>query len=141
MGVYGISSCVPYLVGFTPMLGESVAWAESSAVTYSNSIMGARDNREGGPSALAAALTGRTPDYGMHRPENRRGDVLYNITVPLKNYADYGAMGTYIGKIIGSQIPVLQNLGNPNQEELITLCCAMATVSNSTMFHGIGCYA
>lgn len=138
MGCYATSSCTPYLYGFVPSFGEHVAWAESSAVMFSNSILGARDNREGGPSALAAALVGGTPDYGMHRKENRYGDVLYKITVPLKSYTDFGALGIYVGKQINARIPVFENLGAPTMPEKICLCCALATVSNSSMFHAIG---
>ena len=138
MGIYGTSSCTPYMYGFVPSFGDHVAWAESSAVTFCNSVIGACDNREGGPSALAAALAGRTPDYGMHRKENRYGDVLYRITTPLKSYADYGALATYVGKQINDKKPVFLNLGNPNKQQLICLSCGLATVSNSTMFHGVG---
>ncbi len=66
MGVTTTCSCTPYLFGNLPHYGEHVAWAESSAVCFANSVLGARTNREGGPSALAAALTGRTPAYGLH---------------------------------------------------------------------------
>lgn len=138
MGCYATSSCTPYLYGFLPSLGEHVAWAESSAVTFSNSILGARDNREGGPSALAAALVGGTPDYGMHRKENRYGDILYKINVPLESYTDYGALATYVGKQIEAMIPVFDNIGSPSMAEKICLSCGLATVSNSTMFHAIG---
>jgi predicted aconitase len=138
MGVYGSSSCVPYCYGYTPLLGESVAWAESSAVTYCNSVLGARDNREGGPSALAAALAGRTANYGMHRKENRYGDVLYKVVVPIGSYADYGALATYVGKQINSSKPVFLGLKNMTQADLICLSCGLATVSNSTMFHAVG---
>jgi predicted aconitase len=72
MGVLTTCSCTPYLFGNLPHFGEHIAWAESSAVCYANSVLGARTNREGGPSALAAALTGRTPCYGLHLDENRR---------------------------------------------------------------------
>ena len=64
MGVITTCTCTPYLAGNLPHFGEHIAWAESSAVCYANSVLGARTNREGGPSALAAALTGRTPAYG-----------------------------------------------------------------------------
>jgi predicted aconitase len=138
MGVYGTSSCVPYLYGFTPLFGQSVAWAESSAVIYSNSVLGARDNREGGPSALAAALAGRTADYGMHRPENRHGDVLYKVTAPIRDYADYGALGTWVGRRINSRIPVFEGLPDPSVADLVSLSGAIATVSNCSMFHAVG---
>src|SRR4030042_2050505 len=65
MGIAATCTCTPYLVGNLPAPGEHVAWSESSAVAYANTALGARTNREGGPSALAAALTGRTPAYGL----------------------------------------------------------------------------
>ena len=71
MGVVTTCTCTPYLSGNVPHFGEHIAWAESSAVCYANSVLGARTNREGGPSALAAALTGRTPAYGYHLDEGR----------------------------------------------------------------------
>ncbi len=64
MNVITTCTCTPYLTGNVPHFGEHIAWAESSAVCYANSVLGARSNREGGPSALAAAITGRTPAYG-----------------------------------------------------------------------------
>ena len=72
LGARVTCTCTPYLVGNLPQLGDHVAWAESSAVSYANSVLGARTNREGGPSALAAAITGRTALYGLHLDENRR---------------------------------------------------------------------
>jgi len=64
MGIITTCSCTPYLIGNAPHYGQHIAWAESSAVCYANSVIGARTNREGGPSALAAAITGVTPNYG-----------------------------------------------------------------------------
>ena len=77
MGVTTTCTCTPYLTGNLPQFGEHLAWSESSAVCYANSIIGARTNREGGPSALAAALTGRTPEYGLHLAENRLPAITF----------------------------------------------------------------
>ena len=71
MGILISCTCTPYLIGNLPLYGEHVAWSESSAVTFANSVLGARTNREGGPSALAAAFVGKTPCYGLHLDENR----------------------------------------------------------------------
>lgn len=79
MGCTAIHTCTPYWCGYVPRLGEHVSWSESSAVVYANSVLGAPDNREGAQSSFAAGLTGRTPYYGMHIPENRRGQVLVKI--------------------------------------------------------------
>lgn len=138
MGCYGTSSCVPYYLGFLPRFGEHLAWAESSAVVFTNSVLGARDNREGGPSALAAAIAGCTPYYGMHIKENRMGDVLYKINVPLKNLADYGALGAYVGKRVGLRIPVFDGLKNPSTEDLVYLGAALASSGAVALFHAIG---
>lgn len=138
MGGYGVSSCVPYYFGFLPKLGEHIAWAESSAVVFTNSVLGARDNREGGPSAWAAGITGRTPNYGLHLDENRIGDVLFDIQVELKDIADYGAVGNYVGKMIGEKIPVFKNLGNPTTEELVYFGSALASAGGVALFHAIG---
>jgi len=72
LGVEPTLTCTPYLAGNMPEFGDHVAWSESSAVIYINSVIGARTNREGGPSALAAAITGRTPLYGLHLDDARR---------------------------------------------------------------------
>ncbi|MHA2233313.1 MAG: aconitase X, partial [Candidatus Hodarchaeales archaeon] len=79
MGVTPTCTCTPYLIGNLPHYGEHISWAESSAVCYSNSVLGARTNREGGPSAIAAALTGRTPEYGFHLDENRKPEITVEV--------------------------------------------------------------
>ncbi len=69
MGVSTTCTCTPYLVGNVPTFGSHIAWSESSAVCYANSVLGARTNREGGPGALSAAICGRTAEYGYHLDE------------------------------------------------------------------------
>jgi predicted aconitase len=71
MGILISCTCTPYLIGNLPLYGEHLAWSESSAVTFANSVLGAKTNREGGPSALAAAFVGKTPCYGLHLDEKR----------------------------------------------------------------------
>jgi len=138
MGCFGISSCVPYYCGFVPRYKENIAWAESSAVVFTNSVLGARDNREGGPSALASGLTGRTPHYGLHLEENRRGDLLFKVSTPLKSLADYGALGSYVGRMIGSQIPVFEGIQQPSIEDLVYLGAALASSGGVALFHAVG---
>lgn len=138
MGCFGICSCVPYYCGFIPKYKENIAWAESSAVVFTNSILGARDNREGGPSALASALTGRTPLYGLHLEENRKGDMLFKVSTPLKNVSDYGALGIYVGRLIGSQIPVFEGIQQSSIEDLVYLGAALASSGGIALFHVIG---
>ena len=138
MGCFGTSSCVPYYYSFLPKFGEHIAWAESSAVVFTNSVLGARDNREGGPSAWAAGITGFTPYYGLHLDENRTGDILFKVTVPLNGIADYGAVGSYVGKLTGEKIPVFDGLGHPSTEELVYFGAALASSGGVALFHAIG---
>ena len=98
MGIPPSCTCTPYLVGNEPAFGEHIAWSESSAVTYANSVLGAMTNREGGPSAIAAALTGRTPRYGMHLEEKRRAQVRVKVDAKLESVPDFGALGHAVGK-------------------------------------------
>ena len=138
MGCFGTSSCVPYYYSFLPRFGEHIAWAESSAVVFTNSVLGARDNREGGPRAWAAGITGFTPCYGLHLDENRRGDILFRVTVPLHGITDYGALGNYVGKMVGEKIPVFEGLGRPSTEELVYFGSALASAGGVALFHAIG---
>ena len=138
MGCFGTSSCVPYYYSFLPKFGEHIAWAESSAVVFTNSVIGARDNREGGPSAWAAGITGFTPNYGFHLDENRKGDILFKVTTELKGIADYGALGNYVGKMVGEKIPVFEGLDRPTTEELVYFGAAQASAGGVAMFHAIG---
>lgn len=138
MGCFGTSSCVPYYYSFLPRFGEHIAWAESSAVVFTNSVIGARDNREGGPSAWAAAITGYTPYYGLHLDKNRLGDALFKVTVKPKSISDYGAIGNYVGKLIGDKLPVFEGFENPTTEELVYLGAALASAGGVAMFHATG---
>jgi len=138
MGCYGTSTCVPYYMGFVPRFRESIAWAESSAVVFTNSVLGARDNREGGPTAMASGLAGRTPLYGLHLDENRKGDVLYKITADLRDIADFGGLGAYVGKRVGTKIPVFDGISHPAIEELVYLGAALASSGGVAMFHVSG---
>jgi predicted aconitase len=138
MGCLGTNSCVPYYYGYVPRCGEHIAWAESSAVVFVNSVLGARDNREGGPSALAAGLTGRTPLYGLHLDKERKGDVFFKVSVPLTGVADYGALGSYVGRLVGAKIPVFTGIEKPTIEDLVYLSAALASSGGVAMFHAVG---
>ncbi len=110
LGVRTTCTCTPYLVDNVPRLGEHVAWAESSAVSYANSVLGARTNREGGPSALAAAITGRTAVYGLHLDENRRATLRVVVRCPVRTLSDFGALGNLVGKAARNRVPIFVNL-------------------------------
>lgn len=139
MGANTCNTCIPYLVGNTPRFGEHMAWGESSAVVYANSICGARTNREGGPSGLASALTGRTPEYGFHLSENRYGKFLIKVETPLNDMTDYGTLGCFAGKIAGQDTPVFTGLPvSPTLEQVKALSAALASSGAVSMFHAVG---
>lgn len=139
MGIVTTATCTPYLAGNLPRFREHIAWSESSAVSFSNSVIGARTNREGGPSALSAALCGKTPDYGLHREENRKPDVVINLNVKLENSADYGALGYHVGKLIKNKKPYFTGIGNDaNTDRLKALGAAMAASGAVALYHAEG---
>ncbi len=139
MGCLGSCSCTPYYHGILPRLWEHVACAESSAVVFLNSVIGARDNREGGPSALASALTGLTPLYGYHLDQNRVGTHFFEVNAELKSISDYGALGAYVGRMIGEHIPVFDGISkNAPIEGLVALGAGLASSGAVAMFHAVG---
>ncbi len=111
MGVTPTMSCTPYLFpDYTPQRGDTLAWAESSAVAFANSVIGARTNREGGPSAIAAAIVGRTARYGFHLDENRRAGHIIEVRCPVRSVADFGALSYVVGKAVGNGVPWFADL-------------------------------
>jgi predicted aconitase len=113
MGIRATCTCTPYFVGNLPARGDHIAWAESSAVSFANSVLGARTNREGGPSALAAAITGRTPRYGLHLLENRRAQLVVEVRCPVQSSADFGALGAMVGRTARNRVPYFRGLEMP----------------------------
>jgi predicted aconitase len=140
MGVAPTCTCTPYLTGNLPTFGHHLAWSESSAVCYANSVLGARTNREGGPSALAAAFTGRTPEYGLHLPEARLPGVIFQVEAKLVGTADFGALGKLIGERIeaSKKIPHIRGIKSASLEELKSLCASLATYGGTALFHMAG---
>jgi predicted aconitase len=135
MGIAPTCTCTPYLIGNLPTLGEHIAWAESSAVAFANSVLGARTNREGGPSALAAALAGRTPRYGLHLDENRIPTLEVTVDSVLSNTADWGALGHVVGKLGQGRVAVLRLEQRPRLAELKSLGAALVTFGGSPLFY------
>ncbi|MEA3309685.1 MAG: aconitase X catalytic domain-containing protein [Chloroflexota bacterium] len=136
-------TCTPYLIGNAPQPGEHLAWAESSAVSYANSVRGARTNREGGPGAIAAALTGRTGDYGLHLEQNRRATLHVKVAAAPRTMSDYSALGAQVGAIAGQRIPYFTGLpltrGEPFwQEKLKALGAALAATGAVALYHVAG---
>jgi len=134
MGVNPVLTCTPYYLE-RPRRGSHLAWAESSAVVYANSILGSWTNREGGPSALAAALIGKTPNYGVHQPENRKADILVKVEPKMENEMEFGALGIYLGKILGDKVPVFDGLPSRGETGLKQLGAALASSGMTSIFH------
>ncbi|MBR4447232.1 MAG: aconitase X catalytic domain-containing protein [Methanobrevibacter sp.] len=134
LGISKTCTCTPYLVGNVPRFRDHVSWSESSAVAYVNSVIGARTNREGGPAALAAAIVGKTPLYGFHLDENRKANLVVNVSTELKG-ADFGALGYIIGKVVGGGIPYFKLQNTPNNNDLKTLGAALASSGSVALYH------
>ena len=135
MGVIISCTCTPYLIGSLPRYGEHIAWSESSAVTFANSVIGARTNREGGPSALAAAFVAKTPCYGLHLERNRRPDAHVDVTVSLKTLSDWGALGWCIGRKAENKIPYITGIGEASLDELKSFCASVVTYGAKPLFY------
>ncbi|UCG70863.1 MAG: aconitase X catalytic domain-containing protein [Thermoplasmata archaeon] len=135
MGIVITSTCTPYLAGNLPRFREHIAWSESSAVSFANSVIGARTNREGGPSALAAALCGVTPNYGLHLDENRKPTMVVNVEADLKFNSNYGALGYHVGKQVKKGIPYFKGLSDANTDQLKALGAAMAASGAVALYY------
>ncbi len=135
LGAKTLCSCAPYLSGQSPKLNEHIAWSESSAVCYANSVLGARTNREGGPSALAAAFIGKTPNYGYHLDENRQPTLQVEVDVPLHEESDFGAMGASIGKKVNNGVPYFIGVQSPNADGLKSLAASLAASGGVALYH------
>jgi predicted aconitase len=148
MGMLTTCTCTPYLTGNLPHFGEHLAWAESSAVCFANSVIGARSNREGGPSALAAALTGRTPEYGYHLNRNRLPALTVEVLARLEQAGPasylFGALGRAIGVRLEGRAgqpaerhrPIyLCGIKSASLEDLKSFCASLATYAGAALFH------
>jgi predicted aconitase len=138
MGIVVTSTCTPYLAGNLPRFREHIAWSESSAVSFSNSVIGARTNREGGPSALAAAICGKTPNYGLHLWEKRQPTIKVNVDADLDFNSDFGALGYLVGKQVKNKIPYFAGIKNANTDQLKALGAAMAASGAVALYHAEG---
>ena len=135
MGILVSCTCTPYLIGNLPLFGEHLAWSESSAVTFANSVIGAKTNREGGPSALAAAFVGKTPCYGLHLDENRIPDVHVQVNAALAKLSDWGALGYAIGKKAENKISYITGIKTAELDELKSFCASVVTYGSKPLFY------
>jgi hypothetical protein len=133
MGIKTTCSCTPYTGANVPSMGDHVAWAESSALSFVNSYIGARTNREGGPGALAAAILGKTANYGLHLDENRRPTVVIDADTDGSLFS-YSLLGQAVGMAIGGGVPYFRGI-SPEVEEAKALSAAMAASGSVALYH------
>jgi predicted aconitase len=133
-------TCAPYQTRFRPRFGEQIAWGESNAIVFANSVIGARTNRYGDFIDLCCAIAGRAPDYGLHRDENRRGEMLFRLRdVHVATDALYVAVGAIIGARSQGRVPVIEGLPPPQSEDQLKALGAVAASTGSVaLFHAIG---
>jgi predicted aconitase len=138
-GIEILKTCTPYLVGNVPVKGEHCAWMESSAIVYCNSVLGARTNTEGRESTSAAMLTGRIPDWGLHREENRFGTHRIEVEVEVDSLMDWGMLGYFTGAAVGERIPVLNGrFGKPQLIHHKHFGAAAASSGGVELYHLVG---
>jgi len=137
MGALATCSCNPFNQGITPLYGEHLAWSESATTAYVNSVIGAHTNREGA-TAIASALTGFTPRYGMHLPAARLATVQFDVRCAADGEADLNLLGALIARQAGNEIPVITGLTRPTADELFGFAASFAIVANLPMFHIVG---
>jgi predicted aconitase len=141
MDVVTTDTCINYQTVYQPHLGEHVAWGDTGTVIYANSVFGARSNFESGPAALAAAITGRTPEYGFHLDAHRRGGFTVELRARLDDLADWGLVGKLVGEPRQSyfSVPVFHGFHRtPTADELKHLGAALASYGSMGMFHFVG---
>jgi len=138
MGVEPTCTCTPYLAGHVPEFGSQIAWAESSAVCFSNSVLGARTNRESGPTTIASAVTGLAALYGYRLDENRRPGAIVEVETEPETTMEHSALGYITGKRLGTTVPYFRGLGRPSLEEMKSLGAACATSGGIALWHGEG---
>lgn len=134
MGVMDSFTCTPYYFYNEPSFGDHISWAESSAIIYVNSLIGARTNRESGPSALASAIIGKTPDHGLHRDEGRKSSVIVDVDEAL-DYTKFAALGLFLGPKLNKKIPLIRGQKGAKGIELKALSAALSATSSIPMFH------
>ena len=141
LGILMTNTCINYQTIMPPVRGEHLAFGDTGVVIYCNSVLGAYSNFEGGPSALAAGLTGRTPRYGLHLDQNRSATRRFRVEHQPEHLSDWGALGGIIGARTGSywEVPVIEGIAsNPDSDELKHFGAAMASFGSVALFHLVG---
>jgi predicted aconitase len=141
LGVSMTDTCINYQTVLAATRGEHVAFGDTGVVIYTNAVNGARSNYEGGPSAIAAGLTGRTPRYGYHLDEMRRATLRLRVDFTPRSLEQWGALGGVIGRLAGNYwtVPVIEGIeGAPTSDELKHFGAAMASFGSVALYHLVG---
>jgi predicted aconitase/predicted aconitase with swiveling domain len=143
MGCRPTFTCAPYQAMHRPALGAQIAWAESNAIVFANSVLGARTNRYGDFIDICCAITGRAPDVGLHRAENRAGQLLFRLVgIPerlLREDVLFPVLGYWLGARTGTTIPVIEGLlPDTTEDQLKALGAAAASSGGVALFHAVG---
>ena len=137
-GVMMTDTCINYQTIMAPVRGEHVAYGDTGVVIYSNSVLGARSNFEGGPSALSAALTGRTPRYGYHLDAHRCATRRFRLMATPRDLSEWGAVGGIVGEACGSywQVPLIEGVeAPPGSDALKHFGTALASFGSVALYH------
>ena len=137
-GVLMTDTCINYQTIMPPVRGEHLAMGDTGVVIYSNSVFGARSNFEGGPSALAAGLTGRTPRYGYHLDECRLPTRYFRLAATPRDLSEWGALGGIVGRECGSywEVPLIEGIAEPpGSDALKHFGAALASYGSVALFH------
>ena len=143
MGCLPTWTCAPYQTAFRPRFGQQIAWGESNAIVFANSVIGARTERYPDLMDICAAITGRVPAVGLHLAENRAGQLLLRLVeVPRELQADdtfYPVLGHLMGRVAGERVPVVEGLEvRPSEDQLKALGAAAASSGTVGLYHLVG---
>lgn len=143
MGTIPTWTCAPYQSEYRPKFGQQIAWGESNAIAFANSVIGARTERYPDLLDICAAITGRVPATGLHLKENRAGQILLRLQdIPLeaqRHDTFYPVLGNLMGKLAGEKVPVIQGLNaKPTEDQLKAMGAAGASSGAVALFHIVG---
>ncbi|MBC8471572.1 MAG: aconitase X catalytic domain-containing protein [Planctomycetes bacterium] len=143
MGCIPTWTCAPYQSYLTPRFGQQLAWGESNAICYANSVLGARTNRYGDFIDICAAITGRVPKCGLHLKQNRKGQILLRLVdinpAIMQSNAFFAVLGHLTGSLADDKIPVIEGLPvKASSDQLKAFCAAAASSGALALFHAIG---
>jgi hypothetical protein len=141
MGARPTWTCAPYQLAQRPAFGEQIAWAESNAIVFANSVLGARTERYGDFIDACCAITGRAPLTGLHTDEGRLATVAFDVSAPARLLATaygFALVGLVVGRLAGSRVPAIEGLAGATEDQLKALGAAAASSGAVAMFHAVG---